>query len=155
MKAIEILKECKSYAELWSVKPLSKDEQDWINDIDEAIAELVALEYSHESLKECIAELEADIIQRECLELDCTDMVFSLRERVAKLEALQDEVKELNYKSTILQSENDKLKLWLNAQESKNCESCDSYVNETCTDNKGHYCIYGKYMEDYYVEKEQ
>ena len=40
-------------------------------------------------------------------------------------------------------------------QETKTCETCESYINGTCTDNKGHYCIYGKYMEDYYVEKEQ
>jgi hypothetical protein len=44
LKAIEILKECKSYAELWSVEPLSKGEQSWIYDIDEAIAELEALQ---------------------------------------------------------------------------------------------------------------
>ena len=44
LKAIEILKECKSYAELWSVKPLSKGEQCWITDIDDAIAELEAMQ---------------------------------------------------------------------------------------------------------------
>ena len=44
LKAIEILKECKSYAEIWSVEPLDKGEQKWIDDVYEAIAELESLQ---------------------------------------------------------------------------------------------------------------
>ena len=52
LKALEILKECKNYAELWSVDPISNEEQKWITYIDEAIKELKALQAKLEEYEE-------------------------------------------------------------------------------------------------------